>query len=381
MLNYFKKSDALTSNDLDIAAAEGVWAYLAIQENHCFRSIYCASKLIESCLEPKFTCARTKSEGIAVNVLTSTAMKELKDDLDKSNCITIQNVASNHDNKKIYPIVVHYVHPYVGVERCLEDEQSSKEENNRSEENELFKNRSSEGAFQILVRQFQKITQQYSTKWNFTYCIGAIDGKHVRIKAPKNTGSLFYNYKDYHSMAVVDADYIFTAVDVGSYGREGDAGIFLRSEIGRRIKNNTFNIPPPKPLPGIDTVVPHVIVEDEAFALHQNLMKSYPRQQSLHDASKAIYNYRLSRARRTTKNAFGILCSYFRLSFRPISTAPETTEKIIINACILHKILREAKVLASGQTHIDSTLPLPVENFLPITEHNIRATTNHTQIW
>ncbi|GFX07295.1 protein ALP1-like [Trichonephila clavipes] len=314
----------------------------------------------------------------------------------------------------------------------LEDEQSSSEEN-RSEESELFKNRSSEGAFQILVcrhlhcndekfrqyfrltpvlfdyvlnnirveltskpynrhkkpicpeeklcilvrhlatgesfrslafqyrvshswisvilrevveaiikrmfhvvlptptmGQFQKVAQQYSTKWNFPNCIGAIDGKHIRIKAPKNSGSLFYNYKDYHSMvmlAVVDADCKFTAVDVGSYGREGDAGIYLKSEIGRRIKNNTFNVPPPKALPGTDTVIPHVIVGDEAFALHQNLMKPYPRQQSLHDASKAIYNYRLSRARRTTENAFGILCSYFRLFFRPISTAPETTEK------------------------------------------------------
>ncbi|GFT15996.1 DDE Tnp4 domain-containing protein [Trichonephila clavipes] len=179
-------------------------------------------------------------------------------------------------------------------------------------------------------------------------------------------------------LAVVDADCKFTAVDVGSYGREGDAGIYLKSEIGRRIKNNTFNVP--KALPGTDTVIPHVIVGDEAFALHQNLMKPYPRQQSLHDASKAIYNYRLSRARRTTENAFGILCSYFRLFFRPISTAPETTEKIIICACILHNILREAKVLAPGQTHTDSTLPLPVENFLPLTEHNVRGTTNLTQI-
>ncbi|GFR22368.1 uncharacterized protein TNCT_159521 [Trichonephila clavata] len=101
--------------------------------------------------------------------------------------------------------------------------------------------------------QFQKIAQQYSTKWNFSNCInciGAIDGKLVRIKAPKNSGSLFYNYKDYHAMvmlAVVDADCKFTAVDVGSYSKEGDAGIFLKSEIERRIKNNTFNVPHQKP--------------------------------------------------------------------------------------------------------------------------------------
>ncbi|GFQ81134.1 DDE Tnp4 domain-containing protein [Trichonephila clavata] len=83
--------------------------------------------------------------------------------------------------------------------------------------------------------KFQNITQQYFLKWIFSNCVGAIDGKHVRIKALKNSVSLFYNHKDYHSMgmlAVVDADYKFTAIDVGSYGREGDDGIFLKSEIG-----------------------------------------------------------------------------------------------------------------------------------------------------
>ncbi|GFV81208.1 hypothetical protein TNCV_4772361 [Trichonephila clavipes] len=74
---------------------------------------------------------------------------------------------------------------------------------------------------------------------------------------------------------------------------------------------------------------------------------------------------------------YAVISGFF---FRPISTAPETTEKIIICAWILHNIMREAKVLAPGQTHIDSTLPLPVENFLPLTEYNVRSTTNHTQI-
>lgn len=57
-------------------------------------------------------------------------------------------------------------------------------------------------------------------------------------------------------LAVVDADCKFTAIDVGSYGREGDAGIYLKSKIGKKIKNNTFNIPAPKALPGTDNVVP-----------------------------------------------------------------------------------------------------------------------------
>lgn len=231
--------------------------------------------------------------------------------------------------------------------------------------------------------QLRQNSDQFFSKWNFPNCVGAIDGKHIRIKAPKRSGSLYFNYKEYYSivlLAVVDADCKFTAVDIGSYGREGDAGIYLKSQIGKMIKNNAFNIPAPKVLPGTNNVVPHVIVGDEAFALHENLMKPYPRQQSVHDQSKAVYNYRLSRARRTTENTFGILCGYFRLFFLPIATAPETTDKLITCACILYNILRGAKVLAPGQKHFDDALPLPTENLIPITEHNVRAKMNYTQI-
>ena len=231
--------------------------------------------------------------------------------------------------------------------------------------------------------QLLKIANAYLSRWNFPNCVGAIDGKHIRIKAPQNSGSTFFNYKEFYSivmLAVVDADCKFIAIDVGSYGREGDAGIYLKSKLGQNIRTNTFNIPPPKSLPGTDNIVPHVIVGDEAFALHENLMKPYPRRQSLNDPSKAIYNYRLSRARRTTENAFGILCAYFRIFFQPISTVPETTDKLITCACILHNILREAKILAPTQVNFDDALPLPTENVLPLAANNVLALGNQRNV-
>ncbi|KAL4152655.1 hypothetical protein QTP88_000488 [Uroleucon formosanum] len=163
--------------------------------------------------------------------------------------------------------------------------------------------------------QLRQYSSQFFSKWNFPNCVGAIDGKHVRINTLKRSGSLYFNYKEYYSivlLAVVDADCKFIAVDIGSYGREGDAGIYLKSQIGKMIKNNKFNIPSPKVISGTNDVVPHVIVGDEAFALHENLMKPYPRQQSTHDQSKAVYNYRLSRARRTTENTNNFMRQHIR---------------------------------------------------------------------
>ncbi|CAP26870.2 Protein CBG06585 [Caenorhabditis briggsae] len=48
-------------------------------------------------------------------------------------------------------------------------------------------------------------------------CIGAIDGKHVRVKAPPNSGSLFFNFKKFFSFAplgLVRANLRFRFVDI-----------------------------------------------------------------------------------------------------------------------------------------------------------------------
>jgi len=106
----------------------------------------------------------------------------------------------------------------------------------------------------------------------------AIDGKHVRIKCSNNTGSLFFNYKDYFSivlLALVDANYKFITIDVGSFGREGDSGIFLKTTMGKNILNGTFGFPEDAQLPGSEKILPHVIIGDEAFRLHTHIMKPY----------------------------------------------------------------------------------------------------------
>lgn len=40
----------------------------------------------------------------------------------------------------------------------------------------------------------------YRKRWNLSNCMGSIDGKHIRLKCPLNSGTLFYKYKKYHSI-------------------------------------------------------------------------------------------------------------------------------------------------------------------------------------
>ncbi|XP_015363535.1 PREDICTED: uncharacterized protein LOC107161582 [Diuraphis noxia] len=112
---------------------------------------------------------------------------------------------------------------------------------------------------------------------------------------------------------MVDANYTFIVVDIGSFGKEGDSGIFLKSNMGQKILNGTFGFPEQCQLPGSDKVAPHVIVGDEAFRLHKHILKPYTRKSARENPSKTVFNYRLSRARRVTENAFGLLSQIFRI--------------------------------------------------------------------
>ncbi|XP_008181154.1 uncharacterized protein LOC103308833 [Acyrthosiphon pisum] len=124
-----------------------------------------------------------------------------------------------------------------------------------------------------------RVAENFWNKWNFPNCVGAIDGKHIRIFAPGKSGSLFYNYKDYFSivlLAIVDADCKFIFVDIGSYGKEGDSGIFNKSIIAENIRTGDY-FPSPGKLPSSNEILPYVHIGDEAFRLDRHMMRPYSR--------------------------------------------------------------------------------------------------------
>lgn len=164
-------------------------------------------------------------------------------------------------------------------------------------------------------KYWEKISLDFETNANFPHCIGAVDGKHIRIICPRLSGSMFYNYKQYYSlvlMAIADSNYRFIYANIGRYGKNCDSAIFKRSALWNWIVTERHQIPEPKCLPGIDNSnVPYFFVGDEAFALHKHLLRPFGG--SNLTTEKRIFNYRLSRARRYVECTFGILSNKWRI--------------------------------------------------------------------
>ncbi|XP_018402561.1 PREDICTED: putative nuclease HARBI1 [Cyphomyrmex costatus] len=220
---------------------------------------------------------------------------------------------------------------------------------------------------------WRTIAEDFATTCQFPNCIGAIDGKHVVIQAPPRSGSCYYNYKGNHSinlLAVSDAKNRFTIVDIGTEGRQSDGGVFESSGLPHLFQTNALHIPPPTRLNNMDFEFPNVLLGDEAFPLSTHMMRPYPRSRRL-NISRKIFNYRLSRARRTVECAFGILVARWRIYRQPILACTSTAVKAVQAMVILHNFIINEEL----------DLPLAERQYCNIQEErNLSATNELTDI-
>lgn len=188
-----------------------------------------------------------------------------------------------------------------------------------------------------------RVAEEFYSRWGYPNCLGALDGKHIAFRPARSEGSTFYNYKGFHSvvlMALVDANKKFLFVDVGGNGRVSDGGIFSRSRLSQALREDLWNFPPPRPLPGRRIQTPFVVIADSAFPLLRRLMKPYKF--NCRNLIQQIFNRCLSSARQVVENAFGLMANRFRVFLTPIQVSdPKFVELVVFSSVILHNMLLE----------------------------------------
>ncbi|XP_064108616.1 uncharacterized protein LOC135216990 [Macrobrachium nipponense] len=177
---------------------------------------------------------------------------------------------------------------------------------------------------ELTKEEWLKIEEGFRCEAQFPNCIGAIDGK---------------KYFSMVVLAVCDANYRFTFIDVDSYGKASDSSIYKNSNLYQKMQQDTLNIPSDKPVSTNGDPLPFVFVGDEAFGLSTHMLCPYGGKNLQH--KKKIFNYRLSRARRYIESAFAILTNKWRIFHRPLDLHVENAENIIRACCTLHNFVRE----------------------------------------
>jgi hypothetical protein len=109
-------------------------------------------------------------------------------------------------------------------------------------------------------------------------------------------------------------------LDVKAYGKQSFGGVFRYSALYQSLDTRSLHLPEDTVLPNSGITLPHIFVGDKAYLLTTYLMKPYSRTL---DRSKAIFQYRLSRAH-VVECAFGICASRLRILDKAIETKAQT---------------------------------------------------------
>ena len=89
------------------------------------------------------------------------------------------------------------------------------------------------------------VSKDFEQIWNFSNCVGAIDGKHVVMQVPRNASSSFFKYKGIYSLvllAMCDAHYNFLMVDMGMQVVIAMVEFFLIHNLEKLLEGNSLSL-------------------------------------------------------------------------------------------------------------------------------------------
>ena len=151
--------------------------------------------------------------------------------------------------------------------------------------------------------------------------IGAIDGSHISIKAPRECPENYINRKDFHSIvlqACCDHEMFFTNCYCGWPGSVHDSRVLRNSDIFDSASNRHDNFFPKN----------SHLLGDAAYPLKTWIMTPYKNNGHLTEQQKT-YNYLHSSTRMVIERAFALLKGRFRrLKFVDIDITSACAMKI-----------------------------------------------------
>ena len=179
--------------------------------------------------------------------------------------------------------------------------------------------------------------------WQFSCSWGAIDGCHISLKcAPGGlqANKENHNFKNFYSivlMGMVDAKRRFIWASCGFPGNSHDSIVFQSTNLWSKITGGQTIPDIGKEIGGVK--VPPLLPGDSVFPFQSWLMKPFTN--AVLTPQQQYFNYRLSRARMVTEEAYGELKGRWRVLLRRCESTQEEVRDNTLACIVLHNICIE----------------------------------------
>ncbi|HYP42886.1 MAG TPA: transposase family protein [Candidatus Nitrosocosmicus sp.] len=171
------------------------------------------------------------------------------------------------------------------------------------------------------------IASEFEEVQGISYVIGAVDGSHIPIIAPKIDPASYYCRKGFYSallQGVVNSKCLFWDYDFGWAVSNHDWSVFQRTEIGKKFLRGKFK--------------PYKLIGDATYPMRPCFILPFKGSKSRLSIEKQYWNFIQSSTRMAVERAFGILKGRWRILLKridiPLHHVPD-----VVTACIcLHNL-------------------------------------------
>ena len=205
--------------------------------------------------------------------------------------------------------------------------------------------------FPSTAAEIAKKMKGFDNKSKLPNVVGAIDGSHVPIKAPKINHEDYFKRKHFYSFLVqgiVDASGLYLSVATGFPGSLHDARMLRLTDVYWAAEDENILMEPTFDLGG--TVVRPLIVGDTAYPNKTWLIRPFKDNGGL-TRDQRNFNREVSKARIVSEHAFGMTKGRWRVLLKRLDEDSDRIPDTIIACCVLHNIC----VLRGDELDIDDS--------------------------
>ena len=173
----------------------------------------------------------------------------------------------------------------------------------------------------------ERYAHEFQDLHQIPYVVGAVDGSHIPIIAPRLHAADYYNCKGFHLLllqGVVSAKCLFWDFDIGWAGSMHDANLWARTEIGQHCEAGKLS--------------PYCLVGDAAYPCHPWMLAPFKGHKDGLSREEYHWNFVQSSTRMCVERAFGMLKGRWRILLKRIDVHLKNVPDLVATCLVLHNM-------------------------------------------